>query len=102
MKLSLFLIPHCLRQFASVLCELWILQPAAAKSTTHTSMGEAARCPLVFQILMLLSHIWGHESREYLFFHIPCGLAQARKGFQLHIVLKGREEIFYEANSGIL
>ncbi len=74
----------------------------AAKSATHTSMGEAARSPLLLQSLMLLSHIWRHESREYLFFHIPCGLAEARKGFQLHIVLKGRQEIFYEANSGIL
>src|SRR5437660_12335355 len=30
--------PHCLRQFANILCEMWILQPQAAKSTSHTWM----------------------------------------------------------------
>ena len=45
----LFLIPHCLRQFARVfLCEVRIWQPQAAKSAPHTSMDEpppATRSP---------------------------------------------------------
>jgi len=40
-KSHLFLIPHCLRQFARILCELQTLQPPAAKSATHTSTGHA-------------------------------------------------------------
>ena len=32
-------IPHCLRQFASIWCEMRILQPQAAKSASHTRIG---------------------------------------------------------------
>ena len=37
---DLFLISHCLRQCASVLCELRTWQPPAARSATHTRKVE--------------------------------------------------------------
>jgi hypothetical protein len=65
MKFS-FLDSSLPQQFASVLCELWILQPAAAKSTTHTTMGKAARNPQQLQMQNTqLTHQWARQ-REIL------------------------------------
>src|SRR5436305_439781 len=54
----LFLIPHCLRQFARVLCWWRAWLPAAARPATNTGMGERPSPPLMQE---WASRLWRQE-----------------------------------------